>query len=312
MTTTPTVPLPGRTALIDGGMGRELRRRGVDITSTIWSANALIVAPEVVRAAHADFIAAGADVITVNTYSVIRAKLAIEGIEDRFEALNLAACRLAAQARDASGRDVLVAGSLPPLRGSYRPDRVEPFEVIEPLYREQAEILAPHVDVLICETMSCAAEGLGAATAAASTGKPVWVSWTLHEDNSGRLRSGERLTEARAAIAHLPVSAYLVNCCTPESITTAMPELVAFGKPAGGYANSFVPVPRDWELGGTNWADGLIPLRDDLDPAAYAGHAQSWIDAGARLIGGCCGTGPEHIAALKALVEEMRHQRLTN
>ncbi len=138
----PTVPLPERTVLMDGGMGRELRRRGVDITSTIWSANALIVAPEVVRAAHADFIAAGADVITVNTYSVIRAKLAIEGVEDRFEELNLAACRLAAQARDASGREVLIAGSLPPLRGSYRPDRVEPFAVIEPLYREQAEILA--------------------------------------------------------------------------------------------------------------------------------------------------------------------------
>ncbi len=255
-----------------------------------------------VREAHADFIAAGADLITVNTYSVIRAKLATEGVEDRFEELNLMACRLAAQARDASGRDVLIAGSLPPLRGSYRPDRVEPFEVIEPLYREQAEILAPHVDVLICETMSSAAEGLGAATAAASTGKPVWVAWTLHEDASGRLRSGETLAEAHAAIAHLPVSTYLVNCCTPESITTAMPELVAMGLPAGGYANSFVPVPPDWELGGTKWADGLIPLRDDLDPAAYASHAQSWIDAGARLIGGCCGTGPEHIAALKALI----------
>lgn len=302
MTDVPTVALPDRTVLMDGGMGRELRRRGVSISSTIWSANALIVAPEVVREAHADFIAAGADVITVNTYSVIRAKLAKEGIEDRFEALNLMACRLAAQARDASGRDVLIAGSLPPLRGSYRPDRVEPFEVIEPLYREQAEILAPHVDLLICETMSCAAEGLGAVTAAASTGKPVWVAWTLHEDASGRLRSGETLAEARAAIAHLSVSAHLVNCCTPESIAAAMPELVALGLPAGGYANSFVPVPPDWELGGTKWADGLIPLRDDLAPTAYAAHAQGWIDAGARLIGGCCGTGPEHIAALKALI----------
>ncbi len=81
-----------------------------------------------------------------------------------------------------------------------------------------------------------------------------------------------------------------------------MPELVAFGKPAGGYANSFVPVPPDWELGGTKYADGLIPLRDDLDPTSYASHAKTWIDHGARLIGGCCGAGPEHIAALKALI----------
>src|SRR4051795_12738993 len=186
--------------LLDGGMGRELRFRGVDILNTIWSANALIVAPDIVRDVHRDYISAGADVITTNTYGVIRTDLAREGMEDRFAELNTLACRLAMQARDESGRHVLIAGSLPPLRGSYRADRVGDFEEIEPCYREQAELLAPHVDLFLCETMSSAAEGYAAAHAAVRTGKPVWVSWTLHEDHSGRLRSGETIVEAAAAL----------------------------------------------------------------------------------------------------------------
>ena len=303
MSDVPTVSLPDRSVLLDGGMGRELRRRGVPILDTIWSANALLVAPEVVREVHADFIAAGADLITVNTYGVIPSDLAKEGIEDRFEELNLLACRLAAEARAASARDVPIAGSLPPQFGSYRPDLVHPFDEVEPIYRRQAAILAPHVDLVICETMSSAAEGLAAATGACASGRPVWVAWTLHEDRSGRLRSGETIEEAARALAHLPVSGFLANCCAPESVSAAMPALAALGPwPAGGYANTFRPVPEDWTLDGDRPTDGVSRLRDDLDAEAYAGHAQTWLAAGARLVGGCCGIGPDHIARLKALI----------
>lgn len=305
----PTIPLPDRPILLDGGMGRELRRRGVPILETIWSANALLVAPDAVREVHRDYIDAGAEVITINTYGVIRGDLAKEGIEDRFRALNVQAAELARQARDESGKPVLIAGSLPPLRGSYRPDLVGRFDEIEPLYREQAECLAPYVDLFICETMSSAREALAAATAACSTGRPVWVSWTLHEDNSGRLRSEEGIDEAAAAIASLPVQAHLANCCSPESIEAAMPALARLGKPAGAYANAFRPVPKSWKLDGSTDGDGLLPLRDDLDPDHYAGHAAHWLDSGARLIGGCCGTGPEHIARLARLVQERKGSR---
>lgn len=304
MPVTPTLPLPGRTVLLDGGMGRELRSRGVPILNTIWSANALIVAPEVVRQVHLDYIAAGAEIITTNSYGVIRADLAKEGIEDRFAELNRLAGRLAVEARDRSERPVAIAGSLPPLGGSYRPDLVGPFREIEPRYREQVEILVPYVDLFLCETMSSAAEALAAATAACSTGKPVWVSWTLHEDRSGRLRSGESVREAAAVLAHLPVSGFLVNCCAPESIAAAMPELVRIGRgPVGGYANAFQPVPADWRLDGDRETDGLLRMRDDLGPEAYARHARSWRDAGARILGGCCGTGPAHIARLRKLID---------
>ncbi len=295
-----------RPLLLDGGTGRELRRRGVPILDTIWSANALVVAPDVVRQVHLDYIRVGADVITTNSYGVIRRDLAKEGIEDRFAELNRLAGRLAVEAREAGGREVAIAGSLPPLRGSYRPDLVGAPEEILPLYREQAELLAPFVDLFICETMSSAAEALAAATAASETGKPVWVSWTLDEDRSGHLRSGESVAKAAEAIAHLPVSAFLANCCAPEAIAAAMPALASIGRgPAGGYANAFRPVPKDWELE----TGGLLPLREDLNAEAYAAHAAHWRAQGAAIIGGCCGTGPEHIAALRQLMDAASKER---
>lgn len=290
--------------LLDGGLGRELRFRGVPVPETIWSAGALMTDPDVVRQIHLDYIAAGADIITTNTYGVIRSDLAREGIEDRFAELNRLACRLAEEARAASRRKVLIAGSLPPLRGSYRPDRVGPPEAIEALYREQAALLAPHVDLLLCETMSSAAEGRGAASAACRTGRPVWVAWTLHEDRSGNLRSGESVADAAAALKGLPVSGFLANCCPPESITKAMPHLVATGGAwVGGYANTFAPIPQDWALDGDKATDGLLALREDLSPERYAAHAADWLAAGATVVGGCCGTRPAHIEKLRDLMD---------
>ena len=303
----PALQLPDRTILLDGGMGRELRFRGIDVMTSIWSARALIDAPEVVREVHSDFINAGADVITINSYGIVKSNLAWAGIEDRFAELNLKACSLAEEAREESGRVILIAGSLPPLAGSYRPDRVGKFEEIEPLYREQAEVLAPRVDLLLCETMSSADEGRAAAAAATSTGKPVWVCWTLHEDRSGRLRSGEDIGEAFRVLTDLPITGVLANCCAPESITRAMPQLARTGlKYIGGYANTFQPIPRDWDLTGDKRTDGPLGLRGDLDPDSYAAHATDWIESGATVIGGCCGTRPAHIARLRELIQSLK------
>ena len=94
---------------------------------------------------------------------------------------------------------------------------------IEAVYQEQAELLAPYVDLLLCEIMSSAAEGHAAARAACRTGKPVRVALTLHEDRSGNLRSEENVAEAVAALQGLPVSGFLANCSAPESIATICP-----------------------------------------------------------------------------------------
>ena len=296
--------LENRAVLLDGGMGRELRFRGVDVPETIWSAGALITDPDVVRQIHVDYIAAGADMITTNTYGIIRSDLSNVGIADRFGELNNLACNLALEARGRSPRDVLIAGSLPPLRGSFRPDLVGPIDEIESLYQEQAELLAPYVDLLLCETMSSAVEGRAAARAACSTAKPVWVAWTLNEDRSGNLRSGESIAEAVAALEGLPVSGFLANCCAPESITRAIPHLVAAGgKWAGGYANTFNPIPQDWTLDGDKDSDGLLTLREDLGPDRYAANVTNWLAAGATVVGGCCGTRPAHIEKMRILID---------
>lgn len=306
----PDLNFPQRTILLDGGTGRELRFRGIDIMTSIWSAKALIDASDVVREVHRDFIAAGADIITINSYGIVKSNLAWAGIEDRFKELNLLACSLAQEARDASGRAVLIAGSLPPLAGSFRSDRAGRFAEIEPLYREQAEVLAPHVDLFVCETMSTIEEGRAAAAAATRTGKPVWVCWTLHEDRSGRLRSGEDIDDAVRSLSDLPVSGALANCCAPESITNAMARLKQTGlKYIGGYANTFQPIPKDWNIDGDKKTDGSLGLRGDLDPESYAAHANDWLKAGATVVGGCCGTRPAHIARLKLLLDAVSENK---
>lgn len=300
-----TLELENDIVLLDGGLGRELRFRGVELSETIWSAIALLEAPEILQEIHLDYIKAGADVITTNTYGIIRTDLARENIEHRFAELNLLACKLADQARKHAGSSTLIAGSLPPLRGSFRPDLVGPFAEIEPLYREQAEILAPHVDLLICETMSCTTEGRAAAHAACSTGKPVWVSWTLDEDYSGRLRSGESVKEAVKALEGLPISGFLANCCAPESISSFLSQVEAAEvKYRGGYANTFNPIPKTWTLGGEQETDGLLPLRQDLSPESYVDHAARWLDLKANVIGGCCGTRPAHIAKMRSYIDQ--------
>ena len=289
-----------RVTILDGGTGRELRFRGVDVPPTIWSAKALIVAPDVVADIHRDYIAAGAEIITTNSYGVIRSDLAMENVEHRFAELNTLAGRLARDAANAADRPIRVAGGLPPLRGSYRPDLVGTPEEIIPLYAEQAALLAPYVDLFICETMSSIAEARSAATAALSTGKPVWVGFTLHEDRSGRLRSGESVADAVRALSDLPLDGVLANCCAPESIAAAMPDLVASGLAnVGGYANTFIDIDPNWTL-----TSGLLGLRDDLEPDRYADMVLAWREAGATVIGGCCGTRPAHIAAITAALQQ--------
>lgn len=291
----------GQRLVLDGGMGQELAARGLETSDGLWSARALLDNPEAVVAVHRDFIDAGADVITANSYAATRRRLDATDIEDGFERCNQAAGRLARRAADDAQRKVLVAGSLPPIHGSYRPDRVRPLEEIEPLYREQAATLAEFVDLFICETMSTAAEAMAAARSAASTGLPVWVSWTVADDGTGLLRSGETVQEAIQLLDGVEVEAVLFNCSMPESVNAALPALAEHaGRAFGAYANGFSAIEAGFEV-----ADGAnVPdRREELTPARYAEHAQRWLDAGASIVGGCCEVGPAHIAELRRVIQ---------
>ena len=288
--------LPNGLILLDGGMGQELINRGVSGQGVLWSAKALFDNPAAVQAVHEDYIRAGANVITTNSYACIRNNFEPEGLLHRLEEMNQLAAMLARQARDKVGKKVLIAGSMGPQNGSYRPDLVGSYDETEALYREQAGFLAPHVDLFICETLSCITEARAAAVAAASTGKPVWLSWSIEDSGEANLRSGESIRDAWEDIAGTGVSAVLLNCSPPEAISKVLPELVSLSDiPVGAYANAFTPIPEKWDFHGN---ESIPPSRTDVTPEAYAEHAANWLTAGARIVGGCCEVGPAHITRL--------------
>lgn len=281
--------------LTDGGMGQELLRRSQTPPTPLWSARVLMDEPELVRELHADFIRAGARVITINSYAATPERLARDGAEEMFAPLQARAIALARAAREETGEDVAIAGCLPPLYGSYQPELRTGFDETLAIYRRIVEAEAEGVDLFLCETMASAEEGRAAALAASECGKPVWVAWTLEDEARGRLRSGETVAQAVAALGGLEIDALLFNCSRPETISAAIPELAADGRRFGAYANGFTGVAA-LKIGGTV---ELLERRRDLDPEAYSDFALGWVDDGATIVGGCCEVGPEHIAALR-------------
>ena len=293
--------LDGTVKILDSGMGKTLSMKGVDVPNTIWSANALLVAPDVVQEIHSENIQAGADIITTNSYGIILSDLKKEGLADRFDELNLLAGEIAQQASKASDSKILVAGSLPPQNGSYRPDRVLDGGLLIDLYNRQMHLLEPYVDFFLFETMSSIDEAQAALKAANTFSKPVMIGVTLDDYEPNRLRSGESLTDCIELLISFDPLGILANCCLPERITDAMPSLVDSGATyVGGYGNAFSCVPKDWLLDGNKSTDGSLQMRDDLTPSFYADFAMNWLDNGANIVGGCCGTTAQHVHSISS------------
>jgi len=302
----------GTPTLLDGGMGHLLRRNGVAVRGVIGSMERFLnVAlanreqPEVVLRSHLEYLRAGADVITTNNYACVPAALEGRGPPEKITALIAAAGQIAVSACEAFRKEApsvsrpMVAGCVPPLHESYRPDRVGPDDELAEGYSLIVEHVAPYADVLLCETMSSAREGRLAAAAAAAAGKPVWVAWTLAEDGSGRLRSGEPIEEAVAAVASCAsIEGMLLNCSSVASTRAALPRLGAaapVGVAVGAYANGFNTVKAAGG-GASDLTGGQSEYDVQLTPEAYAECAREWVEQGASIVGGCCGVFPEHIA----------------
>lgn len=301
----------GDIRILDGGMSRELQRLGAELKQPEWSALALINAPDIVRQVHAEFTEAGADVVTTNSYALVPFHIG----EDRFrkEGASLIALsgRLAREAADASGRKVTVAGSLPPIFGSYEPQNFDASRVQDYL-GVLVENLDPFVDVWLGETLSLIAEGEAVRQAVAKTGKPFWISFTLDDDTAQvngaepKLRSGETVRAAAEWAAGSGAAALLFNCSKPEVMKAAVETAATTFKKKdasleiGVYANAF-----EGEQGETAANEGLHSTRADLTDDIYSRFACTWADAGATMIGGCCGIGAAHIhkvaGALRAL-----------
>lgn len=260
--------------MLDGPLGTELTRRGVPLPAPAWSARALDVAPDVVAAIHRDYVAAGATVHTANTFRTKR-----RSVGARWEELLQRAVRIA---RENVG-DLRVAGSIAPLEDCYRPD-LSPGLASREEHREVAEaLIRAGADLLLCETFPNEIEAVVAVEEAVRTGAETWASLLPMSPGFPLRDTARRCIDAGA-------SAVLVNCLPAKDTLGWIEQLAGLGVPFGAYANA---------------GDESDEYGWGADPHVASGRyerlARSWIERGATIVGGCCGTGPEHIARLARL-----------
>ena len=294
--------------LLDGGMGQELMKRSKAKPHPLWSAKVLLDEPELVENVHIDFIEAGASIITVNTYSATKERLNRDGAEGMFNKLHDKAIEVAHRARDQCKRsDVKIAGCLPPLYGSYKPESAPSLDECIERYQIISRKQAPYIDLFICETMSSIKEAQASITAAASENRETWCALTISDQSNCMLRSNEPLEQAIDQLIKLGHSANLINCSTPEAITLALNCLKMDQRPFGAYANGFDSIDA-LSIGGTV---DVLTSRKNLGPRAYLQHALAWVTSGATIIGGCCEISPDHIKVIYDTLNKLDY-KITN
>jgi S-methylmethionine-dependent homocysteine/selenocysteine methylase len=271
----------GPPLVLDGATGTELERLGIPSELPLWSARALIEFPEAVLGIHRAYAAAGAQALTANTFRTQRRTLEKAGRPDRAGELTNRAVTLAREAASESGSFVL--GSAPPLEDCFHPERVPEDATLVQEHGEHARNLAAAgVDAVLVETMNAIREAVAAVRAARDCGTPVLASFVCR--GGARLLSGEPLDEAVGAVADLGSLAVGVNCLPAAAVPACLGVLQRAEPPFLVYAN-------------------LIGPGEERSPEEYARLAESWIEAGARIVGGCCGTRPDHIRALCGVVD---------
>ena len=283
---------------MDGGTGTGLQAMGVPMDGEAWGGVANLTHLDAVRRLHAAYLAAGAQVLITNTFATGPGPLAAAGYGDRFAEANRNAAAAAMAARaDAGCDDVLVAGSMSRDVANGLAATGVPFDVSDDAaalrdgYRRQAEVLAEAgVDVIVLEMMGSHTH-LGPAVAAASeTGLPIWVGLSIARAGDCRAETidGE---DALALIESLPAGPIDAVFVMHNDVDVVPPSLAAIRGVWPGTLGTY-PHVGDWEP--PNW------VFREIAPADFARRAHEWVAEGATIVGGCCGTGPEHIAALAA------------
>ena len=296
----------GETVLLDGGVGTEVLRRGV-----YWRCHGIERRPEMVRQVHADYIAAGADVIKTNTFQLNRRaylslfhglehmrRIGAKDLEHKAGKLVRQAVELAREARQAQGKwgaGLEIAGVISPLEHCFRPDLVPPPDQCRTEHAEIVEQMkSAGVDLILFESMNSISEARAACEAARAGGLPVWISFVVRE--GARLLSKESIADAVKAVEPLGVDVIAVNCAPIEDITAALAELRKHRTgPVGAFGHIGRYDPPSWKFGFYPRFSGS----DQVPPAKYLEAAREWKQLGAQVIGGCCGTTLEHIRALR-------------
>lgn len=291
-----------RPVLCDGAMGTMLYARASASQMHGRCFDELnLTAPELVQEIHRQYILAGAEIIETNTFGANAAKLEAYGLADQVRAINRRAAQLAREAREVAGRSVFIAGALGPSGQSFSAARDDDPRMVtlRALFREQIEgLIEGGADLIIMETFSSLAELRQAVLAARAAGDlPLIAQMTFTED--GQSLAGDSPAEAARALSRLGVNIIGANCSVgPAGILDVVTEMAAALREIG------VDPERDLLLSAQPNAG--LPTRVEnrflyvSTPAYFAEYAWRFASAGARLIGGCCGTTPDHIAAMNA------------
>jgi len=289
--------------ILDGGIGTELERLGAPMDHEAWCAVALETHPQLVRDVHRSYIDAGADIITVNTYAATRHALTNGGMEKKFTRWNKLAVQLARETLDASevDRNILIAGSVSNF-GHFTDQYTD--EQLAPNFRDQAEILVENgVDFIILESLGAKTSTIVTAlNAITEFNVPIWVAVSCaanHESgelflgieesriHSHRPLAHQEFGEAIDTIMNTAGSALLVMHSTVDTTLPALQLLQShYDGLRGAYPNAGYWTRPEWAF------------VDQISPEDYLDRARKWLNTGARIVGGCCGIGPDHIAAL--------------
>ena len=287
----------GGRVVLDGGVGTEAQRRGVPLRA--WAALAAVEHPEVLLALHADYIEAGADIISANTFGCSDARLREFGMHGREEELNHAAVALALRARAQAdaGRSVLVAGSMTTV-GHRGPDgdTTSAPEDEQSLASQAGALATAGVDLIIVEMLANVAHANVELAAAASAGVPLWAGFSCRLNDAGEVtllgELSERFEDSLRRIDLPRVDVAMVMHTSAADVGPALEALRSvWSGPVGAYPH------------GGRWARPEWEFAPDFTPEALASSAVGWVAKGCQLVGGCCGTGPEHIAALREVVD---------
>ncbi len=283
----------GETILIDGATGTEIERRGVPMIDNAWNGGGALTHPDIVRQVHSDYIRSGANVVITNTFATSRHVLRDAGMEEHFAFLNRRGVELALEARENAGAPhVLVAGGI--THWSFT-DRHPPLHQLQANIEEQAAIMADTgADLIMLEMMTDIERLLIVLSAAQTSGLPVWVGFSCEVDEQGvvRLLEGPTLEEGIAAIQEKGVPLVSIMHTEVAYIEACLQALQAkWSGPVGVYAHSGEFVKPNWIFDNT------------ISPEAYALAAESWLQRGVQVIGGCCGIGVEHVALLGDVVK---------
>ena len=281
--------------LADGAMGTMLYARGIDYRRCFEELN--YTQPDLVQGIHRDYIAAGAELIETNTFGANRFRLAAHGLEERVRDCNYYGVKVAREAREVAGEPVFVAGSIGPTGLAMQPGRlVQPAEVLT-AYREQVEgLLEGGADLLVFETFTDLAElRLAAVAAREACDLPLILQMTFTED--GTTLAGDTPEVIARALSDLGAAAMGVNCSMgPQGVFEAL----SFMRPLTGLALSALP-------------NAGFPVRAGdryfylASPAYFAEYARRFVsELGIAIVGGCCGTTPEHTAAMAEALRTLR------